>query len=385
MVQFAFYLVLGLVVASSIYQLVSLYSAFSFFRRHRRQMAHPDFFPPVSILKPVRGMDDRALECWTSFCQQNYPGPIELVFGVRDESDPAVPFIRQLQQDFPSFQITLIINPTQIGVSGKVSNLNNMLAGVHSELLVLSDSDIRVGPKYLRTVVSPFANPRVGLVTCMYRAIGSTRLAALIEGIGITAEFLPGALVSERFEGIKFAMGSTIALRRTVLDQIGGFHAIADYLADDYLLGKLTADAGHEVQLSPYVVETVLPDYGFREFFDHQLRWARCVKYSRPGGYLGLLFTHTTVLALMLLLLSGSSVLGIGVGVGALTLRLVAAWMIGVQWLQDRRLGRYFFLVPVRDVLSFVVWAVSFWGTTVLWRGDRFRLEAGGKLNRIQN
>jgi ceramide glucosyltransferase len=377
--QVFFWLLLSGVSASTFYYLFCLYSAAIFF--HKEESSHPStaYTPPLSILKPVRGVDARAYECFASFCRQDYPD-YEIIFGVKDADDPAIKLIEKLRNEFPEHQIKLVINPHMIGTSGKVSNLHNMLPEAANEILIISDSDISVRPDYLRSVMAPLADQNIGMVTCPYRAVGGTNFSALMETIGITGEFMPGVLVARQLEGIKFAFGSTIATRKEVISSFGGFRAIADYLGDDYLLGNLTAKAGYKVCLSTYVVETVLPDYRFSNFIRHQLRWALNTRFSRPAGYVGLIFTHSIPLALLMILLFHSSMIACISALCSITVRFAAAWFVGVIGLKDRRLRRYFYLLPVRDLISFAVWLISFSGNTVEWHGDRFRLETGGRL-----
>jgi ceramide glucosyltransferase len=377
-IQLSFWALLLLVTASAVYQLLCLYSAWLFFRSSSVPSATA-FAPPVTVLKPLRGAEEWLHETLASFCTQDYPN-YEIIFGVRDATDPAIDVVKRLRAAYPQTTIKLVINPTAIGTSAKVSNLHNLLQEAQHELLVISDCDARVTPDYLRTVVAPLSDARVGLVTCLYRPIGSHNFAALMEGLGLMGEFAQGVLVARWLDGVKFAFGATAATRRSVITQFGGFAAIADRLGDDFLLGNLTAQAGYEVILSPYVVETVIPPYRFAEMFRHQLRWARSTKFRRPLAYVGLLFTHTTALSLAALLAFPESALIWAVSVAALVLRLLAAWLIGVRGFADRRLRRYFYLLPLRDLLSFMVWIVSFCGNTVYWCGDRYRLQPGGKL-----
>ncbi|MCS6883923.1 MAG: bacteriohopanetetrol glucosamine biosynthesis glycosyltransferase HpnI [Acidobacteriota bacterium] len=345
----------------------------------RRKKENTDFSPSVSVLKPVRGIEPRLRECLASFCRQSYKN-YELIFAVQDAADPAIALIEQLIRDYPDRDIRLVVNPARIGLSAKLCNLENALRAAKHQLLVISDSDILVEPDYLKKVVAPFADQKVGLVTCLYRAAHTDRLASLLEAIGISAEFLPGVFAALRLEGLRFALGATIAIRREVLEQIGGFGRIADYLGDDYLLGKLTSEAGYELVFCDSVVETVLPDYTLEEFVAHQLRWARNLKASRPGGYLGLLFTHTTVFVIAGLLFYPDSGWLLLASMLGLCLRFYSAWVIGVKNLQDQNLAEYFHLVPLRDLVWFVIWLLGFWGNKVTWRGQSFRVSKGGRL-----
>jgi ceramide glucosyltransferase len=370
-------LLLLLVAASAVYQILCLRGAAHFFRTSAQ--AAPDFTPPVSVLKPLRGAEEWMYEALASFCAQDYPA-YEIIFGVRDARDPAVAMVKRLRAEFPRCQVKLVVNSSRVGTSAKVSNLHNICREARHDILVVSDADARVGRDYLRAVVAPLAGERVGLVTCLYRPVGATNFSALMEGLGLTGEFAPGVLVARWMEGVKFAFGATAVIRKGVLDEFGGFAALANRLGDDFLLGNLTARRGHEVILSRHVVETVIPPYRFGEMFRHQLRWARSTKFRRPLAYFGLLFTFTTALVSLALAAFPASRLVWGVSAVALALRFSAAWLIGVRGLGDGVLRRYFYLLPARDLLSFVVWAVSFCGNTVHWCGDRYRLAEGGHL-----
>ncbi len=377
-----FWTLILLVSASAAYHVVCIYSAAKFFLNKTIFLPNKNFTPPVTILKPVRGVDERAYDCWVSCCKQDY-FDYEIIFGVKDADDPAIKLVEQLKKEFPERTIKLIASANTIGVSAKVSNLNNILPSANHEILVISDSDIYVPTNYLRSVVSPLVNEKIGVVTCLYRAIGCTNFATLMETLGITGEFMLGVLVARQLEGVKFALGSTIVISKKVLSEIGGFAAIADYLSDDFLIGNLAANAGYQVCISSCIVETVLPNYKLSDFIKHQIRWARGVKFSRPSGYVGLLFTFTTVLSFFLIGFFPFDKLALGLSLFALAIRFLAAWLVGGVWLGDKRLQRYFYLLPIRDLFSFLFWLFSFVGNTVYWRGDRFRLEVGGKLVRV--
>ncbi|HYE73192.1 MAG TPA: bacteriohopanetetrol glucosamine biosynthesis glycosyltransferase HpnI [Blastocatellia bacterium] len=380
--QTAFWLIVLLVAASATYQLICLYSARLFCRTSARQIS-ASFTPPVSVLKPLRGNEEWMYEAVASFCEQDYPD-YEIIFGVLDPQDSAIDLVDRLRTAYPQRQIKFVIEPNRIGTSAKVSNLYNMCQEAKHEILVISDCDARAGRDYLRSVVAPLADEKVGLVTCLYRPIGSRNFSALLEGLGLMGEFALGVLVARWMDGVKFAFGATAVTRQSVIIKFGGFAAIANQLGDDFLLGNLTAQAGYKVILSPYVVETVIPPYRFGEMFRHQLRWARSTKFRRPLGYIGLIFTYTTALAMIALLSFPASTLILSVSSTALILRFLSAWLIGVAGFDDRVLKRYFYLLPIRDLLSFVVWIASFFGNTVYWCGDRYRLQPGGKLSLVK-
>ncbi len=371
------------VVAALVYYVLAMIAGGLWARDRRQQRALGlDFAPPVSILIPVHGADVEAYENFASFCRQDYPA-FQLVFGCRDEHDSAVPIIRQLQADFPQQQIDLVISANEIGANAKVSNLNNMLAQAAHEHLLVVDSDIRVTPDYLRRVVAPLQQPRVGMVTCLYRGARATTFAARLENIGIAATFGPEVMSSRALEGIKFALGSTVVTRREILEKIGGFRGVADYLADDFLLGNWTAAAGYEVVLSDYVVAHIAAPDTIQSMLQHQLRWARAVRISRPKGYAGLILTHGLATSLLLLLALGGTTFGWMLAALTILLRFATAIFAGVMLMKDRALLKYLWLVPVRDLIGFGVWLVSFGGNEIRWRGHRFVVRRSGKIEPI--
>ena len=338
--------------------------------------------PPISILKPLKGTDPEIYESFRSHCLQDYP-EYEIIFGVSDPNDPAVESVKALQREFPDRRIQLVVSEKILGANVKVSNLAQMLTEARYDHLIVNDSDIRVEPDYLRQVTAPLANSQVGLVTCLYRGVPGATLGSRLEALGISTDFCASVLVARQLEGgIHFALGSTLAFRRVELDKIGGFTSFVDYLADDYELGKRIAGLGLTVNLSDVAVETYLPSYRLREFFAHQLRWARGIRDARAGGYLGLIFTFGLLWALLALMASGGAPWAFITLAITLLLRFAAALVVGRGVLQDRQILRDAWLIPLRDLLAVAVWFASLGGHTVTWRGDRFRLK-NGKLSRI--
>jgi ceramide glucosyltransferase len=372
------------VVSSSIYYLLCLWSAATFLReRQAGEGARPTrFLPPISILKPLKGTDPEIYESFRSHCLQDYP-EYEIIFGVSDPNDPAVESVKALQREFPDRRIQLVVSEKILGANVKVSNLAQMLTEARYDHLIVNDSDIRVEPDYLRQVTAPLANSQVGLVTCLYRGVPGATLGSRLEALGISTDFCASVLVARQLEGgIHFALGSTLAFRRVELDKIGGFTSFVDYLADDYELGKRIAGLGLTVNLSDVAVETYLPSYRLREFFAHQLRWARGIRDARAGGYLGLIFTFGLLWALLALMASRGALWAFITLAITLLLRFAAALVVGRGVLQDRQILRDAWLIPLRDLLAVAVWFASLGGHTVTWRGDRFRLK-NGKLSRI--
>jgi ceramide glucosyltransferase len=371
----------GATLAACAFYLLSMLAAMRFFRGTTTHQASE--LGPVSILIPLCGADAGAYESYEAFCHQDY-SVYQIVFGVRDPLDAAVPIVRRLMANFPDRDITLVICPDTIGANLKVSNLYNMLAYAKHEWIVIVDSDIRVGTAYLRNIMPLLADQRIGLVTCLYRAAQAPAFAARLEAIGITADFVPGVLAAWLLEGMHFALGSTMALTRTTLKAIGGFQAIGDYLADDFILGHLIARAGYEVCLARHVVGVVVAPMGFYDMLKHQLRWSRSMRFSRPVGYLGAVLTHGTALALLNLLVHHRAVPSLVLFGVALSIRLGMAWLIGVHWLDDRVLQESFWLLPLRDLLNFGIWCLGLFGKRVEWRGRLLEIIDDGKIVQVR-
>ncbi len=367
-------------IASICYYMVCIFVARRFISRPPVTRSAP--LPPASIMIPLYGKDFEAYENYVSFCRQNYPD-YQIIFGVQSEQDSSIPVVRKLVAGFPATDIALVIDAGVIGENPKVNNLNNMLKVAKHEVIVLVDSDIRVTADYLATVVSELADERVGLVTCLYRAGRAPNLAAKLEAVGITGEFAPGVLAAWSLEGLSFALGATIATTKEHLQAIGGFEAIADYLADDFMLGKLVSEAGYEVRLSSHVVEIVLPPMTLRSMMKHQVRWARGIRACRPWGYFGSLVTHGTMLAMLLACVSRGSALGLSILVMTLFTHLAMTYMVAIQTLGDNLLRQHLWLVPLRDLLGFLFWCLGQMGKTVEWRGRTFKLVEDGKMRLV--
>ena len=367
-------------IAGVSYYLLSLWSAAAYLRyRHTvsSSVSPQVSAPPVSILKPLKGVDPEIYECFRTHCLQDYP-QYEIIFGVSEADDPAAQMVQRLQQEFPQCAIQLVVCSQRLGANTKVSNLVQMLRVARYGNLIVNDSDIRVERDYLRRVMAPLAEENVGMVTCLYRGIATRTLGSKLESIGISTDFSAGVLVARCIErGVRFGLGSTLAFRRRELEAIGGFEAFVDYLADDYELGKDIAASGLEVRLSEVVVETVLPPYDLRGFLEHQLRWARSVRDSRRGGYFGLLLTFGFPWALVGLIASRGAAWAWWLVALATSLRLLMAWVIGGIVIRDRQLPSLLPLIPLRDIVAVLVWLGSFGSDTIAWRGDSFVLKDG--------
>jgi ceramide glucosyltransferase len=357
------------------YYIVATVAAWRFFHRERARQL-PSYSPPVSLLKPVRGVDFGSYENFSSFCRQDYP-EYEILFAVNDEADPAVPLIRRLKAEFPQRRIGLISGAEQIGANRKVNNLIALAREARHEILVLTDGDVRVGPNYLREVVAPFAEARTGAVTSFYRAIAEKNLGAQLEAIGASSDFFAGVLVAEWMEGMTFALGASIVTSKRWVEKIGGFEAIANMHSDDYELGHRIAKAGGRVLLSREGVWTMYPAQSARGFWDHQVRWARTVRLCRPLSYAGLIFTHGLPWALLAALIAPAQWISAAYLLAYLVLRLVMAWSVGVWGVGDEVLRRKLWLVPLRDAIHFAVWIASFASKRITWGSQEFTMRKG--------
>ena len=333
--------------------------------------------PPVTILKPVKGADAESEACFRSHFELEYP-QFQLLFGVAEKQDPAVPIIEKLQREFMKIDAQVIFCPQQLGANRKVSNLAQMLSSAKHEFLVINDADMLVRPEYLREVMAPFANDKMGFVTCVYRALPGKTIWSKVEALGISTEFMPAVLLARMIEGgVNFGLGATLAYTPKALAAMGGFESLLNRLADDYDLGTGIKRAGFETALSRYVAETHAPDYDLRGFWNHQIRWNRTVRDARPAGYAGLIFTLGIFWSLLAMVFSH----------GVMWSALLFAAVIGMRYLMaigaagialnDQFLIRDLWLLPLRDAMSMIVWIASYFGKTVMWRGERFLLHKG--------
>ena len=366
------YLLLVIAAAAFAYQCLALAAALRrLWRRERRW----GWTPPVSILKPVHGLDPHFAECIRAHALQDYPD-FEILFGVSDPADPAIAEIERLVAEFPDRAIRLMVSAPATP-NGKVGVLVDLAAAARHPVLVVNDSDMLVPQDYLRRVVGPLEDPQVGVVTCLYRA-RAEGWPGRFEAVGITTDFASGVLVAPLVGVSEFGLGATLAFRAADLKRAGGFAALAGYLADDYQLSRRIRDLGLKVVTSKLVVETCLGDLTWREVWQHQLRWARTIRVSRGGGYKGLFVTHATLWSLVLALA------GQWWAAGALFAVRLAAGLAVTAALGDRRTLACFFLVPLRDLWGAALWACGLFGSTVVWRGLRLRLDHEGRIVKSQ-
>ncbi len=368
-----------LTVAGLAYLLIALLAARAF---HREPVvALVGDAPTISVLKPIKGMDPHRYLAFASHCVQQYGGRYELLLGLSDPDDALVlSEVERLKAEYPPVAIRAIACGERLGTNGKVSTLLQMVPHALGEVLVINDADIVVGPQYLAQIAAELSQPNVGFVTTPYlgRTSDKANVWAKLEALGIATDFMPGVLTARLLDrGVRFGLGSTLALRRETLEAIGGFAPLLEHLADDYELGARVHALGKRVVLSPEVVATSVPQYSLRGFWEHQLRWSRGVRDARKLGYVGLAISYAVPWALANVVASGLALPSFTLLSLVLLARVALALQVGVGILRDGQVLRDLWLLPVRDCFGLLVWAWSYAGDEVVWRGERFRLKAG--------
>jgi ceramide glucosyltransferase len=378
-VQISLFHVLALIpvaaTAASIgYCVLGIVAGLRFAARRDTVLPSPENLPRVSILKPLKGTDPEMYDALRSHCVQEYTD-YEILCGVTDASDPAVPIVERMIAEFPQAKIRLVLCGKRLGANGKVSSLIQLVELAETEYLLVNDSDICVGRDYLRTVITELQQPNTGLVTCLYRGVAGGTVGSRLEALGISTDFMPGVLAANLIErGIHFGLGSTLAFRKSDLAAIGGFEAIVNHLADDYELGQRISRS-KKVRLSRSVVETHLAAYDVAGFIAHQFRWARTIRASRPAGYAGLLLTFTLPWAIAALCVSRGTLGWVLFGLALLSRSALA--YVGSQVVLRERNSVSLWLLPLRDLVAVAVWFGGLFGSTILWRGERFVLRNG--------
>jgi ceramide glucosyltransferase len=375
--RFIEYFLLFLGAIPFIYYFLAILSSFQFFFQARRERFNGvAFTPPISNLKPVKGLDPGAYENFASLCRQDYP-EYELLFCTTDATDPAVPVIQKLMKDFPERQIRLLHNAGIEVINDKVAKLGLMMREAKYEHLVFNDSDVRVTPHYLRTVVAPLRDPKVGGVTCFYVSTEDKSFVERLQSMGMISDFYAGILVAWKLDGVHFALGPTMVSTKKTVQGFGGFQVLENRPADDLLFGRLIAEQGVEMKLLPYTVATT-PDYnGVSELFAKRARWMTVMRKMRPWGHFGLLFTWGLPWSLCAVAVHPTVTVAAAYLGGYFACRVLITWLIGVYGLKQKGLWRNYVLIPFWDVLAFLVWLTSFTRSYIRWRGVDYELSEG--------
>jgi ceramide glucosyltransferase len=362
-----------LLASTGMFSLLSIVAALRYLSVRPRVAGDP---PPISILKPLAGLDPGLESNLRTFFEQDY-STFEILFAVRDAEDPAAAVVEKLRAEYSRVASRLLIAGEAPYSNAKVYSLDRMLAAAANDLVVMSDSDTRVTPVLLRRIAAEFEDRKVGVATCPYRAIAGASFWSKLEAIGMNTDFMAGILVARMILGMQFAVGPTIAARRSVLESIGGFDRLKNYLAEDFVMGKFAAEAGHAVLLSSYVIEHHIGSTSWRHNSAHRLRWVRSTRRSRPLGYMGQLLTMATPVALLSCAIAPRLWLA---ALSVMVMRGVAAYVVAARVLQTRI---NWALLPVEDLLAFCFWIAGFFGDTIVWRGRRYRVFADGKFEQV--
>ena len=376
------WLLLALVLGSLVYCVLTIVAAVRYraVRPVPLRAAALGNAAPISILKPLAGIDDGLEENLRTFFEQEYSN-FEILLAVRNPDDPAIAVAERLRARYRSVPSRLIVTGEPPYPNAKVYSLDRMLAEARHDLLVMSDSDVRVTPDMLAVIAAEFQDAKLGLATCPYRAVPGRSFWNTLEAVGLNTEFIGGVLVARMLDGMKFALGPTIAARRATLAGIGGFDAVKDFLAEDFVMGNLAAARGDGVILSSYVIEHHIGAQTLAANLRHRLRWNRSTRRSRPAGYAGQLFTNPLPLALLLWAVKPE---WWPAAAAAVFLRAAAGWAAAGYVLRDPLTARLFFLVPLQDLLSFAMWLAGFFGNTILWRGRKYYLQADGRFELVR-
>jgi ceramide glucosyltransferase len=338
--------------------------------------------PPVTIFKPVHGMEEELAANLESFFRQDYPD-YEVIFGARDADNPAVKIAEEVRARYSHVASRVILSGPPPWPSAKVFSLDKMIAASSRTYFIISDSDVRVTPDFLRNTIPPLLDPKVGLVTCMYRGIPASDFWSWLEALGLSVEMSSGVMVADMMEGMRFALGPAMAVRRDAIDAIGGIAAVADYYSDDFELGNRIWAKGYKVILSHYIVRNVLTSRSVIRTLGDQLRWMKSTRYSRPAGHAGTGLTYAIPFGILGLIAAGTLghwALGVGLFVLACVNRMLQSIVVGWSVARDPQAVRYCWLYPMRDLLGFAAWAVSYTSRDFYWRGEKYRFGKGGRI-----
>ena len=374
-------IVLAIAAIPFIYYLLSLYSTARYFSVSRKENPpNNDYFPPISCLKPIKGLDEDAYENYASFCRQNYPD-YEILFCV-DQDDPALPVLEKLARDFPDRNIRLILGSGRNAINDKVGRLVRLVDEAKHDLLVITDGDIRVTPNYLRTVAHPFRDPKVGGATCLYASTDEKKFIEELQSIGMISDFFAGILVAWQLDGVKFMFGQTIVMTRQANAAFGTYRVNENNPADDLLAGRMVAEQGYEVELLPYVVKTVADFNSMRDLLLKRTRWMTVMRLMRPWGHLGLIFTWGLPWSLVAIAIHPSLTVAAAYLGTYLFLRIIMTSLIGIWGMQQPRVWKKMPLIPLWDAIAFAIWLASFARHTIRWRGINYYLR-DGKLTAV--
>ena len=370
------YIILGIAAIPFIYYLLALYSTVRFFTVTKRDLGkNADFLPPISCLKPIKGLDEDAYDNYASFCRQDYP-EYEIVFCV-DRDDPALPVLEKLIHDFPDRQIRLLFGSGRNAINDKVGRLTRLTAEAKYDIFVITDGDVRVRPDYLRTVVSAFRDPKVGAATCLYVSTKETNLVQELQSVGMISDFFAPVMVAWQLGDLKITFGQSILTTRKAVAAYGGYPVLEDRPADDVYAGRLVAEQGFEVKLLPYIVQSVADFNTMSDLLHKRTRWMTVQRLMRPWGHIGLIFTFGLPWALVAVAVKPTAAVALAYLGGYAMFRVAITWTIGAWGMEQRGLWKKMPLIPLWDAMAFIMWIASFSRNTIRWRGVDYFLREG--------
>jgi ceramide glucosyltransferase len=371
------YFVLGIAAIPFIYYLLAFYSTVRFFTVTRRELgANNDFFPAISCLKPIKGLDEDAYENYASFCRQDYPSPYEIVFCV-DQDDPALPLLDKLIREFPERDIRLLFGSGRKAINDKTGRLFRLTNEAKYDIFVITDGDVRVRPDYLRTVVSPFRNPKVGAATCLYVSTKEVNFVQELQSIGMISDFFAPVMVAWQLDDLKVTFGQSILTTRQAVNAYGGYQVLEDRPADDVYAGRLVAEQGYEVKLLPYIVQSVADFTTMSDLLHKRTRWMTVQRLMRPWGHVGLIFTFGLFWSLVAVAVHPTATVLVCYLGGYAFCRMAITWAIGAWGMKQRALWKKLWLIPIWDALAFLMWIASFRRRTIRWRGVDYFVREG--------
>jgi ceramide glucosyltransferase len=378
-----FNIAVALICLSSFgYLVFALFAVERFHHKRKKSSTATDFQPAVTILKPIYGLDPELADNLRSFCQQDYP-KYQIIFALHNSNDPALPIIKKVIKEFKKVDVSYVVDSHIYGTNRKVSNLINAHKTAKHEYILIADSDMRVPTNYLSEVMSPFADAEVGAVTCLYSGSARGKLASTLNAMFINEWFLPSVLISRILQPVKFCLGATMIVRRDLLNKIGGFKALSNYLADDYMLGKLVSDLGYKIHLSDFIVENIVEEASLKDLLLHELRWARTLRRVEPLGYFFTFLTDTFVMSCLASITVYMATQNISWSLIPVLLVFMARIFLHSRTKQitGSSSAGSIWLIPLRDLLSFSIRVISFTGTSIHWRNNAFNVDTSGLMH----
>lgn len=371
------------VIGGSIFSILTTVAVLRYFRSSRAEKAGPEFQPPVTILKPVCGLERGLKERLRTACLQNYDA-YQVVYCVQNPADPALPLIREIEAEFGPERVSVVVADIQAGPNGKVNNMLGGLTVARYDVLVISDSDVELAPSYLRTIVAPLADPQVGLVCTPFKACGARRWFEKLELLSYNADFIPSVIFAFQAGAANFCLGPSVAFTRETLNKIGGFEALAEYLAEDYEIGRRVNELGRAMAFPAHMVDVEVDIASPSDWWRHQIYWDQNTRVSNPAGYVGTVFVRAVPFALLYALAMGGEFLGLAVLGAGLAIRLLSAWVTLSFGMRDREGVQSLLWLPVRDCAALFTWAFVLLQQSVTWRGTQYQLVKDGRMVAVE-